>query len=144
MQPMMGLSRRRAHEVGTMGRYLKGPFPLGSVLCTYERHLEIQYNTIYATPNKSCPLNEYVSLLSTLSISEQEGGTLLIMKDRSKIVVPKPARSKIIAVLYQAHSGISKTYATARQLYYWPHMKKNKEKAIAACHLCQTDRQTQE
>ena len=30
-----------------MGRYLKGPFPLGSVLCTYERPLEIQYyNTI--------------------------------------------------------------------------------------------------
>ena len=29
-----------------MGRYLKGSFPLGSVLCTYERPLEIQYNTI--------------------------------------------------------------------------------------------------
>ena len=29
-----------------MGRYLKGPFPLGSVLCTYERPLEIQYNTL--------------------------------------------------------------------------------------------------
>ena len=28
-----------------MGRYLKGPFPLGSVLCTYERPLEIQHNT---------------------------------------------------------------------------------------------------
>ena len=28
-----------------MGRYLKGPFPLGSV-CTHERPLEIQYNTI--------------------------------------------------------------------------------------------------
>ena len=39
-------ARRRAHEVGTMGRNLKGPFPLGSVLCTYERPLEIQYNTI--------------------------------------------------------------------------------------------------
>ena len=29
-----------------MGRYLKGPFPLGYVLCTYERPLEIEYNTI--------------------------------------------------------------------------------------------------
>ena len=38
-------ARRRAHEVGTMGRYLKGPFSLGSVLCTHERPLEIQYNT---------------------------------------------------------------------------------------------------
>ena len=29
-----------------MGRYLEGPFPLGSVLCTYEQPLAIQYNTI--------------------------------------------------------------------------------------------------
>ena len=36
----------QAHEVGTMGRYLEGPFPLGSVLCTFERPFEIQYNTI--------------------------------------------------------------------------------------------------
>ena len=34
-----------------MGRYLKGPFPLGSVLCTYERPLEIQYNTIHPLPS---------------------------------------------------------------------------------------------
>ena len=38
-------AKRWAPEVGTMGRYLKGPFPLGSVLCTYEQPLEIQYNT---------------------------------------------------------------------------------------------------
>ena len=54
-----------------------------------------------------------------LSISEQEGGTLLIIKDRAKIVVAKQK----IAELHRAHSGISKTYATAWQLYYWPHMK---------------------
>ena len=58
------------------------------------------------------------------------------MKDRAKIVVPKPAQSKIIAKLHQAHSGINKTYTTARQLYYWPHMKNNIEQAIAACSLC--------
>ena len=44
--PWWAWARRRAHEVGTVGRYLKGPFPLGSVLCTYEWPLEIQYNTI--------------------------------------------------------------------------------------------------
>ena len=68
---------------------------------------------------------------------------LLIIKDRAKIVVPEPARSKIIADLQQAHSGISKTYTTARQVYYWPHMKNDIEQAIATCHLCQMDRPTQ-
>ena len=65
------------------------------------------------------------------------------MKDRAKIVIPKPARSKIIAELHRAHSGINKTYATVRQLYYWPHMKNDIEQAIAACTLCQADRPTQ-
>ena len=65
------------------------------------------------------------------------------MKDRAKIVIPKPARSQIIAELHRAHSGINKTYATARQLYYWPHMKNDIEQVIAACSLCQADRPTQ-
>ena len=70
-------------------------------------------------------------------------GTLLLMKDRAKIVIPKPALSKIIAELHRAHSCINKTYTTARQLYYWPHMKNDIEQAIAACSLCQADRPTQ-
>ena len=65
------------------------------------------------------------------------------MKDRAKLVIPKPARSKIIAELHSAHSGINKTYTTARQLYYWPHMKNDIEQAIAACSLCQADRHPQ-
>ena len=78
-----------------------------------------------------------------LSITEQKDGTLLIMKNRAKVVVPKPARSKIITELHRAHSGISKTYDTARQMYYWLHMKNDIKQVIVACHLCQADRQTQ-
>ena len=94
----------------------------------------------HATPDEISPLHECTSSLSTFSILEQKGGTLLIMKDRAKVVVPKPARSKIIAELHREHLGISKTYTTARQMYYWPHMKNDIEQSIAAC---QTDRQTQ-
>ena len=71
----------------------------------------------HASPSESSPLHEYASVLSSISISEPEKGTLHLMKDRAKIVIPKPARSKIIAELHRAHSGINKTYATARQLY---------------------------
>ena len=96
-----------------------------------------------ASPAESSPLHEYAGVLSSISISEPEKGTLLLMKDRAKIVIPKPARSKIIAELHRAHSGISETYATARQLYYWPHMKNDIERAIAACAICQADQPTQ-
>ena len=61
----------------------------------------------HASPAESSPLHEYTSVLSTLSISEPERGTLL-MKDRAKIAIPKPASSKIIAELHRAHSGTNK------------------------------------
>ena len=96
----------------------------------------------HATPAESSPLHEYANVLNTLSIAEPERGTLLIMKDMAKIVIPKPARSKI-SELHRAHSGISKTYKAARQLYYWRHMKNDIEQAKAACSLCQAERPTQ-
>ena len=97
----------------------------------------------HASPTESSPLHEYASVLNILSIAEPEKGTLLLMKGRAKIVIPKPARSKIIKELHRAHSGINKTYTTARQPYYWPHMKNDIEQAIAACSLCQADWPTQ-
>ena len=96
----------------------------------------------HASPAESSPLHEYASILNTLSIAEHEKGTLLLMKGRAKIVIPKPARSKIIEELHRAHLGINKTYTTARQLCYWPHMKNDIEQAITACSLCQANRST--
>ena len=92
-----------------------------------------------ASPTESTPWHEYASVLSTLSISKPEKGTLLLMKDKAKIVIPKPARRKIIAELHRAHSGINKTYTTACKLYYWPHIQNDIEQAVAACSLCQAD-----
>ena len=69
----------------------------------------------HASPTESSPLHEYSSVLNTLSIAEPEKGRLLLMKDSAKIVIPKPVRSKIIAELHRAYSGINKTYS-ARQL----------------------------
>ena len=47
----------------------------------------------HATLDESSLLHEYTSSLSTLSISELKGSTLLIIKDIAK-VVPKLAQSK--------------------------------------------------
>ena len=93
----------------------------------------------HALPSENSRLHEYVSVLSLISISDTREGKLLLMKDRAKIVIPMPARSKIITELHRTHSGLNKTYATACQLYYWPHMKNDIEQAIAACSLCQAD-----
>ena len=49
--------------------------------------------------------------------------TTLIMLDHNRILVPTAARQYILQQLHLAHSGVVKTYRTARQLYYWPGMK---------------------
>ena len=56
----------------------------------------------HASPAESSPLHEYAGIISSLSISEPEKGTLLLMKNRAKIVIPKPARGKIISELHRA------------------------------------------
>ena len=53
----------------------------------------------HTTPDESSPLHEYASSLSTLSIIEQKDGTLLITKDRAKVVVPGPKQNNNIITL---------------------------------------------
>ena len=47
---------------------------------------------------------------------------LLLLGQR--IVVPREARPKVLDLLHLPHTGMVKTYQHARQLYYWPTMKK--------------------
>ena len=49
----------------------------------------------------------------------------------------------IIKELHCAHSGLTKTYKTAKQLYFWPSMKEEIRKEIGACQFCQEDRPAQ-
>ena len=67
----------------------------------------------------------------------------MLLKDGKHIVVPLLPRQGILKTLHRAHSGSTKTYATARQLYYWPNMKKEIEEYIINCQICQADRPTQ-
>ena len=59
------------------------------------------------------------------------------------IVVPQLAQQRILKTLHCPNSGSTKTYATARQLYYWPDMKKEIEEYINNCQICQAERPSQ-
>ena len=48
----------------------------------------------------------------------------LLCVDGHRILVPRDARSSIVALLHKSHCGLVKTYATAREHYFWPAMKK--------------------
>ena len=60
--------------------------------------------------------------------------------DGVRIVIPRPARKAIIDELHRAHSGLTKTYKIATQLFYWPGMKSDIKNKIDSCEACQEQR----
>ena len=73
---------------------------------------------------------------------EKYNGEDVLVYNGCRLVVPKPKREAILALLHAGHSGIAKTYQTAIQLYYWPNMKADIEHSMANCSACQASRQS--
>ena len=80
---------------------------------------------------------KYKVIGDNISITEVNG------KDGKRIVVPLAARKHVMKELHRAHSGLTKTYKTASQLYYWPSMKNDIKQTIDACTACQESRPAQ-
>ena len=59
---------------------------------------------------------------------------LILFHDR--IIIPKTHRRKILALLHIQHTGIVKTYNTAKQLYFWPGMKNDIKTTVSSCEEC--------
>ena len=63
----------------------------------------------------------------------------LIIRIGKQIVIPRTARKNLLRELHRGHSGISKSYITAKELYYWPSMKLDISNHVAACSACTED-----
>ena len=63
-------------------------------------------------------------------------GDLLVK--HHKIIVPESARSHLLDILHEPHSGVEKTTECARQKYYWPRMKNQIEQRTKNCIQCLT------
>ena len=59
---------------------------------------------------------------------------VILFHDR--IIVPKSSRRKILDILHIQHTGIIKTYDTARNLYFWHGMKNDIKARISSCEEC--------
>jgi len=55
---------------------------------------------------------------------------------RMRLVVPKILRKYIIKILIIHTLVMTKTLAMAKQLFYWPCMKKDIESFIESCNVC--------
>ena len=61
---------------------------------------------------------------------------LMIVVDSKMLVIRDNSQKAVLAELHKVHSGISKTCATATQLYYWPGMKNCIKTFLSSCQIC--------
>lgn len=66
--------------------------------------------------------SQFKTLIHPLSLGQIED-VLMVVSDSARLVIPNSSQKSVLAEPYKAHSGISKTFATATQLYYWPDIK---------------------
>lgn len=68
--------------------------------------------------------------------------------DSWKLVVPKPARSKILTAAHvpptSGHMGIYKTYSRIAERYYWPCMRSDVSKFVRHCTVCAAHKPSQD
>ena len=62
----------------------------------------------------------------------------LLVLDGLRLVVPPSERPAILALLHASHSGIQKTLANAKDLYFWPGLKRDVVAMVSSCETCQT------
>jgi hypothetical protein len=80
------------------------------------------------------PAKAYAKVWNRLGVHDFDEGKLVTMDNR--IVVPASARKGILKLLHESHSGVVKTLATARQLYYWPGITNDITQLVASCSAC--------
>ena len=99
----------------------------------YQKVIDVLRNgkALKNLPNDHVALN-YKSIWESMSFNDTYG--LLTYHDR--IIVPIAARPRILSTLHLQHSGVEKTLRNARQLYFWPNMKRDVIALVSSCHEC--------
>ena len=55
----------------------------------------------------------------------------------ARVIIPTKGREKILKLLHQSHSGMSRMKSLARSYVWWPGMDQDVEKEVRACEECQ-------
>ena len=76
-------------------------------------------------------LHPYLSRKAELTI---EGGCVLW---GNRVIVPPQGQAQVIAKLHEAHPGISRMKALARDYVWWPNMDRELEDTVKKCQQCQ-------
>ena len=69
-----------------------------------------------------------------LSVSD-EG---LLILNGTRVFIPIHLRTSILKLLHKGHTGLQKTWVTAKSLYFWPNLRSHIQQEIDKCEPCQS------
>ena len=64
----------------------------------------------------------------------------LLVVDNKRIFVPKGSRRRVLDLLHESHCGLAKTFASARERFFWPGLKNDVANVVNTCEACQIHR----
>ena len=79
--------------------------------------------------------SQFKTLMHRLSLRLIDD-VIMVILDNTRMVILDESQKAVLKELHKAHSGISKTYATAVQQYYWPGMKNCIKTFLSSCKIC--------
>ena len=85
---------------------------------------------------ESDPETSQIKTLMHCPSLRQIDDVFIVILDNTRMVIPGNSQKAVIKEFHKAHSGISKTYGTAVQLYYWPGMKNCIKTFLSSCKIC--------
>ena len=82
------------------------------------------------------PALPFSNVWDRLSTIQRDGEEPVVVLDSHRIVVPQPARQRVLQALHRGHCGIAKTCQLASQLYFWPGMQNSIKQLTEQCRHC--------
>ncbi|CAB4033162.1 hypothetical protein ETSY2_42270 [Paramuricea clavata] len=90
-------------------------------------------------PNITCPSKELQPYFNRRTEISQPDGCLLW---GTRVIVPPKGRAQVLAVLHEAHPGISRTKSLALSYVWWPGLDQEIEEQVKQCGRCQQNQKT--
>ena len=90
---------------------------------------------LHQVAEKNHPAQTFAEIWPQLSIMAN-GHQKLLLYDSRRLVIPEKAKQDILKLLHLSHSGITKTKALAKDLYFWPGMYKDIQHMVEQCQVC--------
>ena len=83
------------------------------------------------------PAQALKQVWDSLGRVQMPDGKEMVVVDSTRLYIPVKARDEVLETLHITHLGVAKMCAAARNLFYWPHLRRDVEKVVQGCEACQ-------